>query len=448
MTLESHPFHTEDYAKLLTEWNRCLTTGDAFMSQVRCKRYDSAWRWMQVRASPLRDKAGKILKWFGSYTDIDDVVEAQRAAQRSREQLLNVIKHAQVTVWAINRDYALTLLEGKAMWVCEPPDFMQKALGQNVFSAFGHHHDKREWDFSKTVDQILRGDVPDYTTEYKFEQCGRWYRTRLSPIRSAQAVDDQLSTESPANSKTTNGEIEGLIGISVDVTEVKESDEALRSQEKENLRLLAAEHAAKEASKFKSQFVANMSHEIRTPIAGVIGMSELLLDTGLDDEQQGFVENIHRSANGLLTIINDVLDLSKVESGKLDIEEVPFSLTIVVQDVCNMVSFAAQRKNLEFLRDIDAIIEQELVIIGDPGRIRQVITNLLTNSIKFTSEGFVKISVHNTKDTTESVKIFFTIEDSGIGIDEDSQKRLFKPFSQADPSTARKFGGVCYLWLS
>ena len=443
-----HPFHPEDYAKLMAEWERCLTTGDSFISQVRCKRHDSAWRWMQARASPLRDQAGKILKWFGSYTDIDDIVEAQKAAQLSREHLLDVIKHSQVTVWAIDNNCILTLLEGKTMWECEPPDFMQQALGQNVFDAFGAYQDKQEWDLPKIVEQILGGDIPDYTAEHRYRQCqGRWYRTRLSPIRSVRGVEDQHLNESPANSMTLNGQIEGLIGISVDVTEVKESDQALRSQEKENLRLLAAEHAAKEASKFKSQFVANMSHEIRTPIAGVIGMSELLLDTSLDDEQRGFVENIHRSANGLLTIINDVLDLSKVESGKLDIEEVPFSLTVVVQDICRMLSFTAERKNLDFICDVDSVIEQDLVIMGDPGRIRQVITNLLTNSIKFTSEGYVKISIHSAENTRESVNVSFTIEDTGIGISEDVQKRLFKPFSQADPSTARKYGGVRLLYF-
>ena len=171
-------------------------------------------------------------------------------------------------------------------------------------------------------------------------------------------------------------------------------------------------------------------------------MSELLLDTGLDQEQTECAENIQRSANGLLTVINDILDLSKVESGRLDIEEVQFCLSIVINDVCKMLSFAVERKNLVFESDIQIGTEKDLVVMGDPGRVRQILTNLLTNSIKFTSEGSVKLAVAARKETAETIEVVFKIEDTGIGIEEEVRKRLFKPFSQADSSTARRFGGT------
>jgi CheY-like chemotaxis protein len=228
----------------------------------------------------------------------------------------------------------------------------------------------------------------------------------------------------------------------MDVTELKLKEADIEQQAREKQRLMASEAAAKEASKLKGQFLANMSHEIRTPITGVIGMAELMLDLELGDEQREYTENIYRSANALLTVINDILDFSKVESGRLDIEEVQFSLSVVVRDVNKMLSFAAERKNLEFSSEISADIENDLAVLGDPGRVRQIITNLLTNSIKFTNQGYVKFSVLKEKETADTVEIKFVVEDTGIGIDEDVRKRLFQPFSQGDASTARKFGGT------
>ena len=248
--------------------------------------------------------------------------------------------------------------------------------------------------------------------------------------------------------KTTKGKtteesyIEGVIGVVMDVTELKVQEEAVQKQSKEKRKAMANEAAAKEANRLKSQFLANMSHEIRTPITGVLGMADLLAGMKLDPEQREYVDNIQSSATSLLTVINDILDFSKVESGRLDIEEVQFSLSVIVKEVGRMLQFAVERKNLDFRLDIGDDIGNDLVVIGDPGRVRQILTNLLTNSIKFTNQGYVNFSVVKEKETSDTIEVRFTVEDTGIGIQEDVRKKLFQPFSQGDASTARRFGGT------
>ena len=428
-----NPFHPDDMVETAKRWTHSLATGDEYATEYRCLRHDGQWRWMLGRAMPLRDsRSGEILKWFGTCTDIQEVVEAREAAKATRERLLNVIKHANVTVWAVNKDRNLTFLEGKLMWDDDEDEIDENSVGQNVYEVFGRHKGKRDIElYRQPIERIFKGEGGEELSEHHIDGNGRWFRTRFIP----------LSGHTP-HPGSDGGEVDGIVCISVDATHAKEQEKALRSQEKENMRLLAAETAAKEASRLKSQFLANMSHEIRTPIAGVIGMSELLLDTVLDEEQRDCAENVQRSANGLLTVINDILDLSKVESGRLDVEEVQFSLSVVISDVSKMLTFAAERKNLEYKSDVRIGMEQDLIVMGDPGRVRQILTNLLTNSIKFTTEGSVRLAVQLKEETDETVSIAFSVEDTGIGIEEEVNRRLFKPFSQADSSTARRFGGT------
>ena len=241
--------------------------------------------------------------------------------------------------------------------------------------------------------------------------------------------------------KDIDGKVTHFAAIERDITERKASEEHLcqtMDQLREaNIMIQENLHRAEEANKAKSDFLANMSHELRTPMNGVLGMAQLLVDTKLDEEQRSYVSTINGSGETLLLLLNDILDLSKIEAGALELESIPYSISNCIQETTNLLHLHAEHKGVELMSEMESDIPA--YIWGDQGRVRQVLINLIGNALKFTESGYVRVNASHDLDENY-IRLY--VEDTGIGIPEAKLKSIFEKFTQADASVTRRYGGT------
>jgi PAS domain S-box-containing protein len=296
----------------------------------------------------------------------------------------------------------------------------------------------------KTPRILKSGKTPlaEYKKLWKTIKSGKEWRGEFSNKKKNGILYWEHTSISSV--KNSEGNITHFVSVNEDVTDRRHMEKMIKKSEEVAIVKMKEATEAKEnaevATTAKSEFLANMSHEIRTPMNGIMGMTDLLLDTKLTREQREFTDTVRDSADALLTIINDILDFSKIEAGKMEIENIDFDLHIAVESTIDILAVKAHEKYLELSCFIDP--EVPSLLRGDPGKLRQVIINLVNNAMKFTKEGEVAISVNMEEETELHVTVRFAVKDTGIGIPADRMDRLFKSFSQVDASTTRKFGGT------
>jgi len=374
-------------------------------------------RWLLTSKLPLKDQYGNIMGLVGISRDITQWKASEDALNESLQKFRSIFENAFDGISIFEENY-------------EPGKRRLIECNERYAEMSGRSREEllRIGDLEGAGLTINLGEKND-----AYINSGKTFKGFFYWVRpdGCDNVIEYTARPVQVNGKTYT------IGIDRDITEKKRGEEALIEAyvelEKKNSDLI-------KANQVKSQFLANMSHEIRTPLNAIIGMTSLLLDTPLNNEQKDFIETIHGSGDILLTLINDILDFSKIEAQKIELEKQPFDLRNCIEEALDIVASKAADKDLELAYYIDETLPPK--VIGDVTRLRQIMVNLLSNSIKFTEEGEVVVSLTGQLCDHYAYQLHFAVRDTGLGVPPEKQAKLFQSFTQIDSSTTRKYGGT------
>ncbi|MFH0784250.1 MAG: transporter substrate-binding domain-containing protein [Pseudomonadota bacterium] len=399
--LKSGVHSNEFYAEM---W-LTISSGKTWTGELINKKKNGDLFCESATFSPIFNGGGEIVRYLAVKQDITERKKTEDALAESMNQLRTIFEKSPIGI--IHLDKQGTIIN------CNQQ--MADILGTTIDKL--QYFQAAKMVVDREIADALLSAIDGHTTSYEGKYTSRtgdrtaYLRIVFNPVNPGQSPTEVISTAE-------------------DITDRKEAERAV----------IEAKEQAEEATQAKSDFLANMSHEIRTPMNAIIGMSNLALQTELDRKQRNYIEKVNRSAESLLGIINDILDFSKIEAGKLDIEKIEFRLEDVFDNLANLVGLKAEEKELELMFDLPADIPTAL--IGDPLRLGQILVNLGNNAVKFTEKGEIIVSVEMIEQNNNQANLHFSVRDSGIGMTQDQQQKLFQSFSQADTSTTRKFGGT------
>lgn len=403
--------------------------------QVECRiPTPSGLRWFRLSGQAVFDAEGHPRRMAGSLSDIDDLKAALERLSFSESMLQETSSIAHIGAWTLDLRTMEPNWSAEVYRIHGLPPVKQPDLTE----AIEYYAPEAQPVMRDAIETAIQtGSHWDQEVPlFRADGVRRWVRVMGRPdfedgkvVRLWGAIQD-ITERKQAESRLTGY-----------LAEVEESRQLLQDQTEQLARqaaeLAVARETAEESVRVKGAFLANMSHEIRTPMNGILGMAALLAETPLSEEQSEYLAAIRQSGDSLLTIINDVLDFSKIDAGKIELEHVPFDLLACVEESMDLLAERAFGKGIDFASSVDPTLPREF--IGDPGRLRQVLLNLLGNAVKFTDVGEVFCSV---RAVSSGGVLRFEVSDTGIGMSKPTLAKLFRPFTQADAGTTRRFGGT------